>query len=146
MPTTMNSPRHRRRLMAEINVVPYVDVSLVLLVIFMITAPLLYQGVQVNLPQASAEPISLHHNKPLIVELDRKGNYYLNIGENPGTALSLKELLIKVAAVMHQRPKTPVLIRSDKRVPYGKVVTMMARLQQAGVTQVGLITHPVPER
>lgn len=144
--TVMSSRRHRRRLLAEINVVPYIDVSLVLLVIFMVTAPLLYQGVKVSLPQASAEPIPPQQDEPIIVELDRDGNYYLSIGEAPGTALNSIGLLTKVAAVMRQRPKTQVLIRGDEQVAYGKIVEMMAQLQQAGVAQVGLMTHPPAER
>ncbi|MDN5848494.1 MAG: protein TolR [Nitrococcus sp.] len=142
----MNARRHRRRLLAEINVVPYIDVSLVLLVIFMVTAPLLYQGVEVNLPQANAEPIPPQQNAPIIVVLDRDGNYYLTIGEDRGKAVTSRSLLVKVAAVMRQRPKTQVLIRGDKQVPYGKIVEMMARLQQVGVAQVGLMTHPPAER
>lgn len=145
-PTVMSSRRHRRRLLAEINVVPYIDVSLVLLVIFMVTAPLLYQGVKVNLPQASAEPIPPQQDEPIIVELDRDGNYYLSIGENPGAALTSVSLLAKVAAVMRQQPKTRVLIRGDEQVAYGKIVEVMARLQQAGVPQVGLMTQPPAER
>lgn len=144
-PSIVNSRRHRRRLMAEINVVPYIDVSLVLLVIFMITAPLLYQGVKVDLPQASADPLPKQDKEPVIVELDRDGNYYLNLGEDPRAPLSAKSLMVKVAAVMHLQPKTPVLIRGDKNVPYGKIVEIMARLQQAGVPQVGLMTQPGTE-
>lgn len=139
--STVISSRRRRRLMAEINVVPYIDVSLVLLVIFMITAPLLYQGVNVDLPQARAEPIPHQQDKPIIVDLDRDGNYYLNVGD-PKAALTSTDLLTKVAAIMRQRPKTQVLIRGDKQVAYGKVVEIMAQLQQAGVPQVGLMTHP----
>lgn len=144
-PSIVNSRRHRRRLMAEINVVPYIDVSLVLLVIFMITAPLLYQGVKVDLPQASADPLPHQHREPVIVELDRDGNYYLNLGEDPRAPLSAQSLMVKVAAVMHLRPKTPILIRGDKNVPYGKIVEVMALLQQAGVPQVGLMTQPGTE-
>lgn len=144
--TAVNPRRYRRRVLAEINVVPYIDVSLVLLVIFMVTAPLLYQGVEVNLPQANAEPIPPQQDEPLIVELDRNGNYYLNIGKNPKAALTAMSMLTKVAAVMRQRPKTQVLIRGDEQVAYGKIVAMMARLQQAGVARVGLMTHPPMER
>lgn len=146
-PSVMNPRRRRhRRLMAEINVVPYIDVSLVLLVIFMITAPLLYQGVKVDLPQASAEPIPPQQDEPIIVELDRDGNYYLSIGENPGATLTSMSLLTKVAAVMRQRPETRILIRGDEQVAYGKIVEMMAQLQQVGVAQVGLMTQPPTER
>ena len=142
----VNSRRYRRRVMAEINVVPYIDVSLVLLVIFMVTAPLLYQGVKVDLPQASAKPIPPQENEPIIVELDRDGNHFLNIGEDPDAALTATDMLHKVAAVMRQRPQTQVLIRGDRQVAYGKIVALMARLQQAGVARVGLMTHPPTER
>ncbi|MBA1146252.1 protein TolR [Ectothiorhodospiraceae bacterium WFHF3C12] len=129
--------------MAEINVVPYIDVMLVLLVIFMVTAPLLYQGAEVTLPQASAEPLPQENLEPLIVEIDAEGNYYLSIGESPEKPLAPKELLVKVAAVMRQKPETPVLVRGDKDVPYGRVVTIMASLKKAGVPKVGLMTQPV---
>ncbi|MDN5871892.1 MAG: protein TolR [Nitrococcus sp.] len=142
----MSRRRHRRGLLAEINVVPYIDVSLVLLVIFMVTAPLLYQGVEVSLPRANAEPIPPRQIEPIIVVLDRDGNYYLNIGEDRGKALTSRSLLVKVAAVMRQRPETQVLIRGDEQVAYGKIVAMMAKLQQVGVAQVGLMTHPPAER
>lgn len=145
MPRPASAPRNktRRKPMAEINVVPYIDVMLVLLVIFMVTAPLLYQGAEVTLPQASAEPLPQENVEPLIVEIDAQGNYYLSIGESPEKPLSPKELLVKVAAVMRQKPETPVLVRGDKDVPYGRVVTIMASLKKAGVPKVGLMTQPV---
>ncbi|MGD8430483.1 MAG: protein TolR [Ectothiorhodospiraceae bacterium] len=128
--------------MAEINVVPYIDVMLVLLVIFMVTAPLLYQGVEVDLPQASAKPLRNKESEPVIVEVNRDGEYFLNIGETPGNALTARKLVVTVTAVMRRRPDTPVLVRGDKNVPYGRVIEVMARLKQAGVPQVGLMTEP----
>lgn len=132
--------------MSEINVVPYIDVMLVMLVIFMITAPLLNQGVEVDLPQASAEPLDPQKNKdPLELTVDSDGNYYLNIGvEDPSEAIDAETLVLRAAAVLRQRPGVAVLVRGDERVDYGKVVAAMALLQQAGAPSVGLITEPGP--
>lgn len=135
--------RTRRRAKAEINVVPYIDVTLVLLVIFVITAPLLTQGVKVELPKAASEPIETKEEniEPLVVTVDLNGNYYLNIGENPKKAIDHQALVNKVAALLRHQPKTQVLVRGDKDVSYGKVVTAMALLQKAGAPSVGLITE-----
>jgi len=135
--------RARRRAKAEINVVPYIDVMLVLLVIFVITAPLLTQGVSVELPKAAAEPIETKQDniEPLVVTVDVQGNYYLNIGGDPKVAIDHQELVNKVAALLRHQPKTQVLVRGDKDVSYGKVVTAMALLQKAGAPSVGLITE-----
>lgn len=132
--------RHSRRPMSEINVVPYIDVMLVLLVIFMVTAPLLTQGVVVDLPQASAAPLDNKDVDPLIVGIKADGSYHLSIEQD--REVTLQEMLTMVAAVMRQRPQTPVLVRGDKSVAYGRVVEAMAQLQQAGVPQVGLMTEP----
>ena len=126
----------RRALMSEINVVPYIDVTLVLLVIFMITAPLLTQGVQVDLPQASAKPVDVSDRETLIVTVDREGRYYLD-----DRRINADELKRKVAAILRVRPKTPVMIRGDRNVNYGQVVKAMALLQGAGAPSVGLITE-----
>lgn len=126
----------RRALMSEINVVPYIDVTLVLLVIFMITAPLLTQGVQVDLPQASARPVDVQDRETLVVTVDRNGRYYLD-----DRRISPDELRRKVAAILRARPKTPVMIRGDRNVNYGQVVKAMALLQSAGAPSVGLITE-----
>lgn|SRR5690625_4266454 len=132
--------RRGRRPMSEINVVPYIDVMLVLLVIFMVTAPLLTQGVVVDLPQASAAPLDSKDIDPLIVGIQADGSYHLSIEQE--REVSLEEMLTMVAAVMRQKPQTPVLVRGDKNVAYGRVVEAMAQLQQAGVPQVGLMTEP----
>ncbi|MDX1810632.1 MAG: protein TolR [Gammaproteobacteria bacterium] len=132
-------------MMAEINVVPYIDVMLVLLVIFVITAPLLTQGVKVDLPQAASEPIDSEVQEPLVVTVDVNGNYYLNIGENEKTAIDHQAMVNKVAAVLRLKPETPVMVRGDKDVSYGKVVTAMALLQRAGAPSVGLITEAPEE-
>lgn len=132
--------RRGRRPMSEINVVPYIDVMLVLLVIFMVTAPLLTQGVSVDLPQASAAPVDTRDQEPLIVGILADGSYHLSIEQD--REVSLPELLTMVSAVMQRRPDTPVLVKGDRNVPYGRVVEAMAQLQQAGVPKVGLMTEP----
>lgn len=142
-PSSISSVRRRgRRPMSDINVVPYIDVMLVLLVIFMVTAPLLTQGVAVDLPQASAAPVDTKDIDPLIVGIKADGSYHLSIEQNQ--EVDLQQMLIMVAAVMRQRPDTPVLVKGDRNVPYGHVVEAMAHLQQAGVPKVGLMTEPVP--
>ena len=137
--------RIRKKPMAEINVVPYIDVMLVMLVIFMVTAPLLTQGVQVDLPVASAEPIDDSDNEPLVVNVDAAGNLYLNVGENPEQPLDGETLSRNVAAVLRRQPQKKVLVRGDHAVDYGTVVSAMVLLQQAGVPNVGLVTEP-PEQ
>jgi len=141
----MARQRVRKRPMADINVVPYIDVMLVMLVIFMITAPLLTQGVQVELPVADAEPIDESDKEPLVVNVDADGNLYLNVGETPEEPLDGETLAKNVAAVLRRQPQKPVLVRGDRAVDYGTVVSAMVLLQQAGVPSVGLVTEP-PEQ
>jgi len=142
----MQQPRYKKKMMAEINVVPYIDVMLVLLIIFMVTAPLLTQGVSVDLPQAAAEPMSKDSDEPLIVSVDKQGDYYLNIGDDPDAPIDGKILVARVAAVLRNKPKTSVLIKGDKDVVYGKVVYAMTLLQSAGAPSVGLITESPPAK
>ncbi|MGB0712896.1 MAG: protein TolR [Gammaproteobacteria bacterium] len=137
----MRRARTRRRLMAEINVVPYIDVMLVLLVIFMVTAPMFNQGVEVELPQATANPIARSEGEPLILTVDEQGLYYLNVGEKPDQAVDAQTLSIRVQAVLSYRKDTPVLVRGAETVSYGQVVTAMALLQNAGAPKVGLMTR-----
>ena len=132
----------KHRLMSEINVVPYIDVMLVLLIIFMITAPLLTQGIKVDLPKAGAEPLPSEDNKPLILSVDARGNLYLNIGKDEESPLGEEEVIRRVGIVLSQQPKTPVLVKADQSVPYGRVVSGMVLLQQAGAEKVGFITDP----
>lgn len=132
----------KRRPMAEINVVPYIDVMLVLLVIFMVTAPLLMQGVKVELPQAPSAPLDNKEDEPLIVSIKTDGTFYLNLGKDPDTAKPLKEISETVAKILRQKPETPVLVWSDAKVEYGEVVFVMSALQAAGVPAVGLVTDP----
>ena len=131
----------KRRAVAEINVVPYIDVMLVLLIIFMITAPLLSQGVEIELPTADANPISPDQQEPLVVAVNKNGEYFLNIGSKPDKPVDTQLMVNRVAAVLKLRPDTPVLVRGDKEVSYGKVVRAMVYLQQAGVDKVGLMTE-----
>lgn len=138
----MARPRIRKRPMADINVVPYIDVMLVLLVIFMITAPLLTQGVKVELPRADAAPVENENEEPLIVTIDAAGNYHLNIGDDNRKGIEAEVLKKRVSTVLRRKPGTQVLVRGDKDVNYGKVITAMALLKQAGVESVGLVTEP----
>lgn len=133
--------RSKRRPISEINVVPYIDVMLVMLVIFMITAPLLKTGVEVDLPQASAEPIKDRPSEPLVLSVNAQGEYFLSVGADPETALDEQSLMALVAAVIRRDPKKSVLVRGDRAVDYGRVVRAMALLQAAGVPQVGLLTE-----
>ena len=130
---------------AEINIVPYVDVMLVLLVIFMITAPLLTQGVQVDLPKATASVIDKKQDEPLVVTVDKVGNYFLNISASPTTPLMPADISLQVAAALKQNPERDVLVRGDDHVSYGQVVAAMVILQQAGAPHVGLVTTPPEE-
>jgi biopolymer transport protein TolR len=140
-----------RRLMGEINVVPYIDVMLVLLIIFMITAPLLTQGVKVDLPKAGAEPLDpkmLHNDLPLVLSIDRDGRLYLNRGTQAeqGQAIDEDTVAVKATEELHKNADLPVLLKADTSVPYGRVVTVMVILQRAGARKVGFITDPPPPR
>ncbi len=130
------------RPMAEINVVPYIDVMLVLLVIFMITAPLLTQGVKVELPRAAANPIEEKAKRPLVVSVDREGRFYLTYGDDRTRKLDEKELQRQAAAILEHDPGIPVLVKGDRAVDYGRVVEAMVLLQAAGAPSVGLLTEP----
>jgi biopolymer transport protein TolR len=126
--------------MAEINVVPYIDVMLVLLIIFMITAPIVQQGVEIDLPQAAAKPMSPDQQEPVVVSVDRKGDFYLDIGDQPDKPIDAELMVNRVAAVRQLKPDVPVLVRGDRDVDYGRVVDAMVLLQKAGVEKVGLMT------
>ena len=136
----MADRRNKRKPIAEINVVPYIDVMLVLLIIFMVTAPMLMQGVKVDLPDATAEPVENQDSEPLIVSVDAAGQLFLNTGQEE-QVLSLPTIKDRVAAVIRRSPKTPVLVWGDRAVPYGDVVTVMVALQDAGAPSVGLVTE-----
>ena len=134
----------RRRLMSQINVVPYIDVSLVLLIIFMITAPLLTRGVKVELPHANAKPLSqkdMEQHQPLVLTVDKTGRLYMNVGDHPDKPVSPGRVVAMAMIVLKRSPKTPVLVRGDTGASYGEVVRGMTLLQSAGATNIGLITQ-----
>jgi|TARA_B110000238_G_C16086076_1_gene421649 biopolymer transport protein TolR len=131
----------KRKLVAEINVVPYIDVTLVLLVVFMITAPLLMQGVKVELPSADSAPLDTKNNEPLIVSIKADGSYWIDVqGTNESQTIAL--IKDRVAKILRQKPKTPILVWGDGAVDYAVVVNLMSELQLAGAPSVGLVTEP----
>ena len=137
-----------RRLVGEINVVPYIDVMLVLLIIFMITAPLLAEGVKVDLPKAGARaipPEMLKDTKPIVLTIDATGQLFLNYNDPEDAPLDAASVEAQASAVLRRAPETVVLVRGDYRVPYGEVVSAMVILQKAGAEKVGFVTQP-PER
>jgi biopolymer transport protein TolR len=130
----------KRRAIAEINVVPYIDVMLVLLIIFMITAPIVQQGIEIELPKVAANSLPPDEQEPVILTVSKSGEYYLNVGDDlkkPVTADTVKQ---RVSLILKQKPKIAVLVRGDKDVDYGSVTTAMVLLQAAGVEKVGLMT------
>ncbi len=147
----MPAPLQKRKLMGEINVVPYIDVMLVLLVIFMVTAPLLTQGIEVDLPEANAKPIETPPDlDPLVLSVDADGNLYINAGDNEDQPQSGNEIIRRVRIVLGEMPDTPMFVKADRAVPYGNVVGAMVVLQQAGATNIGFVTdpldtYPIPE-
>jgi biopolymer transport protein TolR len=135
-------PESRRKPMSEINVVPYIDVMLVLLVIFMVTAPMLTQGVKVDLPQTSSDPIQADKDvEAIIVSVDSNGAYYVEVGDRGSDPMALEELQSEVAKILSQRSNSEVLVRGDEQVLYGTVVRLMSALQMAGAANIGLITE-----
>jgi biopolymer transport protein TolR len=137
----VKNKRAKRKLVAEINVVPYIDVTLVLLVVFMITAPLLMQGVKVDLPVANSAPLDNQKQEPLIVSIKADGTYWIDEnGSNIANSLSF--IKDRVAKVLRQKPNTPILVWGDAKVDYGSVVDLMSQLQIAGAPSVGLVTEP----
>lgn len=134
--------RKKRKLNAEINVVPYIDVTMVLLIIFMVTAPMLTQGVDVDLPQTSAEQVDTEDTDPLIVSVDREGAYYINVGGADETeAITAEEVASRVSKVLSVSPEKLLLVRGDKHVNYDAVVQLMVLLKGAGASSVGLVTE-----
>ena len=134
--------RGGRRAMNEINVVPYIDVMLVLLIIFMVTAPLLTQGIEVELPTADAEPVT-SNEEPVTLYVDAKGRYYLDIGTEQSKPLVDEEVIKRVSAVLRNKPQTTVLVKGDKRADYGQVAKGLSLLQNAGATKIGFVTDPM---
>jgi len=133
-----------RRLMAEINVVPYIDVMLVLLIIFMVTAPLLSQGVEVELPDAAAEPLDqdMRDMDPVILSVNAAGEMFINLGDNEDSPRNAAEIVRLVEAVIKRQADVPVLVKGDESVAYGRVITGMVLLQRAGARKVGFLTDP----
>lgn len=134
--------RPKRHLLAEMNVVPYIDVMLVLLVIFMITAPMLTQGVKVELPKVTSETIQVNSEEPVVVSIKADGSYWLKQGKNDNQSMTLDELTSHLLTAQQQQPNLQVLINGDTQVPYGEVVKLMAALQKAQIIRVGLLTEP----
>lgn len=144
----MSGYRYRKpkKLVAEINVVPYIDVMLVLLVIFMVTAPILTQGVKVELPEAVSAPLDVTEDDlPLIVAVKKSGEYFLELGPDREQSIEPADLSLKVGKITRQNPGVQVLVRGDKNVEYGAVVQLMSVLQQAGARNIGLLSQP-PEQ
>jgi len=141
---SMRRVRRSRRQVAEINVVPYIDVMLVLLVIFMITAPLLQTGVEIDLPDAAATPIAAEgeEQEPLVLSVDAEGRWYLNVGEDPEAPLSRDEVLRLASAVLRLNPDRNVLVAGDRAIEYGQIMQAMVTLQAAGAPEIGLMTDP----
>jgi biopolymer transport protein TolR len=137
----MSRRSKRRKPMSDINVVPYIDVMLVLLIVFMVTAPMLMQGVKVELPQAASLPVGKQSDEPLIVSVKEDGSYYLNLGSEQEKSQSLGVVQDKVGKIIRRKPNTTVLVWGDKNVPYGDVVELMTALQSAGAPAVGLVTE-----
>jgi biopolymer transport protein TolR len=147
----MSTPLQKRKLMSDINVVPYIDVMLVLLIIFMVTAPLLTQGIKVELPKAAAEPIEdAAEHPPIVLSVDAEGNLYINQGDDEDKPASAQRIVQVTRSILEKNPGIAVLVKADRAVPYGNVVGAMVLLQQAGAENVGFVTdpldtYPVPE-
>ncbi|HET9679195.1 MAG TPA: protein TolR [Gammaproteobacteria bacterium] len=142
----MSRKNGKRRMMGEINVVPYIDVMLVLLIIFMITAPMLTPGVVVDLPNADASPLdSTEKSEPVVVTVDSEGLFYIDIGENPDQPVDAQTLQTLVAAVLKNDPGRKILLKGDEAAAYGQVVQVMVLLQQAGLPALNLITESAPD-
>ncbi|MBQ0747421.1 MAG: protein TolR [Marinobacter sp.] len=139
-------PENRKKPMSEINVVPYIDVMLVLLIIFMVTAPMLVQGVKVDLPETTSDPIQADKNvESIIVSVDANGAYYVEVGDKGSDPMPLSEVREQVAKILSQRTSSDILVRGDENVDYGTVVRLMSTLQGAGATSIGLITDSAPD-
>jgi len=134
--------RRKRKAMAEINVVPYIDVTLVLLIIFMITTPLLNLGVDVDLPESEANTVAIEE-EPVVINVDKNGDFYLSIG-GEFELIDEESLKRKIAAFVKANPKVPIVIGADQGVEYGRVYQAMVVAQQAGAKKVGLISDPLP--
>lgn len=135
-------PPIKKKLKAEINVVPLIDVMLVLLIVFMIAAPMMTQGIKVELPQAASEPVESKEDDPITVSVKADGTYYIDLGGDTEAPRPLAEIKSIVSKVLKEKPNTPVFVQGDRKVDYGVVVNLMGELKQAGAPSVGLITEP----
>ena len=135
-------PPIKKKLKAEINVVPLIDVMLVLLIVFMIAAPMMNQGIKVELPKAAADPVESKEDEPITVSIKKDGTYYIEVGGDPEKPRPLAEIKSIVSKVLAEKPNTPVFVQGDKSVEYGAVVALMGDLKTAGAPSVGLITEP----
>ncbi|OGV27429.1 MAG: protein TolR [Legionellales bacterium RIFCSPHIGHO2_12_FULL_37_14] len=137
--------KSKNKPLSEINVVPYIDVMLVLLVIFMITAPMLSQGVTVDLPKIASENLPAKDNEPIVVSVNQQGDYFLNVAQNPASPIEPHDLMLRVAALLQlakeNQQQIAVLVKGDQNVEYGKVVAAMGLLKEAGASEVGLLTE-----
>ncbi|WP_395341831.1 protein TolR [Ningiella sp. W23] len=134
--------RRRRRPVSEMNVVPYIDVMLVLLIIFMATASVIAQGVKVDLPKAQAQTLETEEESIMIVSIDEQGQYYLNVGDNPDSPMGANEIASIVKTRLGVDPTIPVVVNGDRSISYEKVIDMMVLLQGSGAASVGLMTDP----
>lgn len=138
----MEMYRESKKPMAEINVVPYIDVMLVLLVIFMVTAPLITQGINVELPAENSDIIDLKKIEPIVITVKKDGRYFMDVGKHDEEAASLQEVETIIDKILRNNPQTPVLVSGDRNVQYAAVIELMASLQRAGVVNLGLLTEP----
>ena len=145
MANSTTSRRRRHKLKAEINVVPYIDVMLVLLIIFMVTAPLLNLGVDIQLPQSQARSIQ-NDKEPAVVSVDEQGGLFLTLGASEREPIEAEALVKKISAFVRQNPQVPVLVAGDQRADYGTIYQAMVLLQSAGVPKVGLMSQPVQDQ
>jgi biopolymer transport protein TolR len=138
------SPRggKKRRMNAEMNVVPYIDVMLVLLIIFMVTAPLLTQGIEVELPATDGQQMT-QGDEPITLSVNRDGEFFLNVGDNKDSPLSDEDVRARAGAIVRNKPQEMFLVEGDAKVPYESVARAMAVLQSAGVQKIGFVTDPV---
>lgn len=138
--------RASQKILAEMNVVPYIDVMLVLLVIFIVTAPLLQQGVSVDLPQAKAQALPPAEKEPIVISVDKEGSLFLNIADKPTQPIEHEAMVLRIMADLALNPKRKVLVKADNQVHYGQVVSAMVLAQQAGAESVGLVTQHLDKR
>ena len=136
--------RPRRRMLADINVVPYIDVMLVLLVVFMVTAPLMTQGIKVDLPSAEGSAIE-QQQEPIVLSVDSQGQYFVNLGDEKA-AKTLDEIGKMVKAVRLQKPNIPIFLEGDTGASYGDIAGMLGYMQSINVDNVGLVTDPRPSQ